>query len=131
MAGAARVVRQEGVLSVAATRLAPHACPTASRGVTFDSVDDSVLWIDRFDEEIHVKSILIKAIAVLAVTGAPALALAQQDDRDVQRAAQAADREDRGEWGWLGLLGLAGLLGLKRRDRVDHMSTRERASPAR
>jgi len=77
-----------------------------------------------------VRSILIKAMAVLAIAGAPALAPAQQTDPDVQRAARAADREDHGEWGWLGLLGLAGLLGLKRRDPVD-MSTRERASPAR
>jgi MYXO-CTERM domain-containing protein len=78
-----------------------------------------------------VRSILIKAMAVVAVVGAPALASAQQTDADVQRAADVADREDRGEWGWLGLLGLAGLFGLKRRDPVDHMSTRERASPAR
>ena len=77
------------------------------------------------------RNILIKAMAALAIAGAPAFALAQQTDSDVQRTAQAADREDRGEWGWLGLLGLAGLLGLKRREPVDHMSTRDRASPAR
>jgi MYXO-CTERM domain-containing protein len=78
-----------------------------------------------------VRNILIKAMAVVAIMGAPAIASAQQSDPDVQRAAEVADREDRGEWGWLGLLGLAGLLGLKRRDPVDHMSTRERVSPAR
>jgi MYXO-CTERM domain-containing protein len=78
-----------------------------------------------------VRNILIKALAVVAITGTPALVLAQQADPDVQRAAEVADREDRGEWGWLGLLGLAGLFGLKRRDTVNHMSTRERASPAR
>ena len=77
------------------------------------------------------RSILIKAMAVLAIAGAPALVLAQQSDSDVQRTAQAADREDHGEWGWLGLLGIVGLLGLKRREPIDHMSTRERASPAR
>jgi MYXO-CTERM domain-containing protein len=78
-----------------------------------------------------VRSILIKALAILTIAGAPALASAQETDSDVQRAADVADRDDRGEWGWLGLLGLAGLLGLKRRDPVDHMSTRERTSAAR
>jgi MYXO-CTERM domain-containing protein len=77
------------------------------------------------------RSILIKALAVLTIAGAPALASAQETDADVQRTAEVADREDRGEWGWLGLLGLAGLFGLKRREPVDHLSRRERPSPAR
>ena len=47
------------------------------------------------------RNILIKAMAVVAIAGAPALASAQQTDADAQRAAEVADREDRGEWGWL------------------------------
>ena len=59
------------------------------------------------------------ALAAALAVGAPAIALAQDqqsNDPATQRVAEAADREDKGEWGWLGLLGLAGLLGLKRRD---------------
>lgn len=67
-------------------------------------------------------------IALITLSGTPALALAQQTtatDPTVQQAAEAADREDKGEWGWIGLLGLAGLLGLipRKRDR-DTVRTR-------
>ena len=64
------------------------------------------------------KSIL-RAIAVLAIAGAPAFAIAQDADSDARQTTRAADSDNRHDWGWMGLLGLVGLLGLKRRDREE------------
>ena len=75
------------------------------------------------------RSLVIRAVVLLAIAASPGLAAAQDTAEDTRRAAEAADREDRGEWGWLGLLGLAGLLGLKRRD--DRVTTRDRAASMR
>ena len=74
------------------------------------------------------RSLIIRAVVLLAIASSPGLAAAQ-DTAEERRVAEAADREDRGEWGWLGLLGLAGLLGLKRRD--DQVTTRDRAASVR
>jgi hypothetical protein len=67
-------------------------------------------------QEIYVRKL---TIAVLAIAGAPAFAVAQDADSDARQTTRAADHEDRMDWGWLGLLGLAGLSGLKRRDREE------------
>ena len=56
------------------------------------------------------------------LNSAPATAVAQ-DPMDADLDAQEAD-DDGMDWGWIGLLGLAGLLGLRRRDHVDHTTTR-------
>ena len=69
------------------------------------------------------RKLIVRTIVVLAIAGAPALALAQEADSDARQTARTNDSEDRSNWGWMGLLGLAGLLGLKRRDRHEAVSS--------
>ena len=62
------------------------------------------------------------ALASTLWVAAPATAAAQ-DPMDAGLGAQEAGDGGK-DWGWIGLLGLAGLLGLRRRDHVDHTTTR-------
>jgi MYXO-CTERM domain-containing protein len=78
-------------------------------------------------EEIHVRTLLLGTVMVVAIAGAPTMVTAQDANPNRSAAAQMDDGDDGGEWGWLGLLGLAGLMGLKRRDRVEEV-TRNRAT---
>ena len=74
------------------------------------------------------RKLLFRTVVLVAIAGAPALAIAQAADSDARQTARAADTQDKSDWGWVGLLGLAGLLGLKRRDRDEAVNSNRAAA---